>query len=159
MSKNRKTEDLYDLAEIVISKKNNLNLLNQIKSALKSGVNFLDLAQQVSISSSAKFKGKVGWKNYQNLPRYIRSKKFNLNEGDIISFPTKDKIKIFRNQKIESREKIQFINNLKQIGYRINFKNKDYIIKAFQRRFRQNLINEKIDKECLLISKSLIKSL
>ena len=71
----------------------------------------------------------------------------------------KDKIKIFRNQKTESCEQIQFINNLKQIGYRINFKNKDYIIKAFQRRFRQNLINEKVDKECLLISKSLIKSL
>ena len=46
--KNRKTEDLYDLAEIVISKNNNQNLLNQIKSALKNGVNFLDLAKQVS---------------------------------------------------------------------------------------------------------------
>ena len=71
----------------------------------------------------------------------------------------KNEIKIFRNQKIKSREQIQFMNNLKQIGYSINFKNKNYIIKAFQRRFRQNLINVKIDKECLLISKSLLKSL
>ena len=71
----------------------------------------------------------------------------------------KNKTKIFRNQKIKSCEQIEFINNLKQIGYPINFKNKNYIIKAFQRRFRQNLINVKIDKECLLISKSLLKSL
>ena len=32
------------------------------------------------------------------------------------------------------------------------------IIKAFQRRFRQDLVNGKIDKECFLISKSLINS-
>ena len=30
---------------------------------------------------------------------------------------------------------------------------------AFQRRFRQELVNGKIDKECLLISENLIKKL
>ena len=32
------------------------------------------------------------------------------------------------------------------------------LTKAFQRRFRQNLINGKIDQECFLISKNLMKS-
>ena len=71
----------------------------------------------------------------------------------------KNKIKIFRNQKINSQEQKKFTKNLKQIGYSNNFKNKIYVIKAFQRRFRQDLINGKTDKECFLISKSLIKSL
>ena len=31
------------------------------------------------------------------------------------------------------------------------------IVKAFQRRFRQDLVNGIIDKECLLISNNLIK--
>ena len=55
-----------------------------------------------------------------------------------------------------------FYNNLYKIGYlnkkfknlrKINFKS--YIVKAFQRRFRQELINGKIDKECLIISENL----
>ena len=33
--------------------------------------------------------------------------------------------------------------------------NNKYLIIAFQRRFRQSLINGKIDKECLLISNNL----
>ena len=55
-----------------------------------------------------------------------------------------------------------FLNNLYTIGYlnkkfkkKINIKFKNYIIKAFQRRFRQELINGKIDKECLIISQNL----
>ena len=55
-----------------------------------------------------------------------------------------------------------FYNNLYKIGYlNEKFKNlrkknfKNYIIKAFQRRFRQELINGKIDKECLIISENL----
>ena len=30
------------------------------------------------------------------------------------------------------------------------------VTKAFQRKFRQNLINGKIDQECLIISKNLV---
>ena len=55
-----------------------------------------------------------------------------------------------------------FYNNLYTIGYLNqkfkNLKNKkliNYIVKAFQRRFRQELINGKIDKECLIISENL----
>ena len=69
------------------------------------------------------------------------------------------KLKTFRNQKTKVSEKKKFISNLKKIGYSKNFKNNIFIIKAFQRRFRYSLINGKIDKECYLISKSLLKSL
>ena len=67
-----------------------------------------------------------------------------------------------RKIKISSKEKIKFIKNLYTIGYSKNFKilNAKYIkliTKAFQRRFRQNLINSIIDQECLLISENLVK--
>ena len=59
-----------------------------------------------------------------------------------------------------------FIKNLMKIGYTFknleNYKKKNYlkfIIKAFQRRYRQNLVNGKIDKECVLISENLLKKL
>ena len=152
--KNRKTEDLYDLAEIVISKNNNQNLLNQIKTALKNGVNFLDLAKQVSISSSAKFKGKVGWKNYQNLPRYIKSKKINLNEGDIISFPTKDKIKIIKilakrlNGKFSKNETSVILG---QIKFPINFQKKDVAYKKVKYVVKDLLTNKKSCKNLNII--------
>ena len=37
-----------------------------------------------------------------------------------------------------------------------NQKNMKYLILAFQRRFRQSLVNGRIDEECLLISKNLL---
>jgi|TARA_B100000795_G_scaffold255038_1_gene226398 N-acetylmuramoyl-L-alanine amidase len=69
-----------------------------------------------------------------------------------------------RNFKINQTEKYFFFNNLLKIGYKkINLKHQSKekylrdVTKAFQRRFRQELINGKIDQECLLISKNLIK--
>ncbi len=144
--KNKKTEDLYDLAEILISKKNNKILLEEIKSALNKGVNFLDLAKQVSISSSAKFKGKIGWKNYQNLPNYIKSNKIEVNEGDIISFPTKDKIKIIKilakrlNGKF-SKNEINVI--IAQIKFSINFQTKDEAYNNVKYKLRSLLKDKK----------------
>ena len=66
--------------------------------------------------------------------------------------------------KISNPLKLKFINNLFKIGYprssKINKNKYDKIITfAFQRRFRQELVNGKIDKECLLISENLIKKL
>ena len=59
-----------------------------------------------------------------------------------------------------------FYNNLLKIGYSLKNpkdtkKDKflNLIVKAFQRRFRQELINGKIDQECLLISQNLAKKL
>ena len=63
-----------------------------------------------------------------------------------------------RNQKITLKEEDHFIKNLHKIGYSRNKKNRHFTIKAFQRRFRQNLVNGKIDEECFLISKNIIKS-
>jgi len=66
-----------------------------------------------------------------------------------------------RELKISKIEKNIFFNNLFKIGYsKDNSKNK-YLIelaKTFQRRFRQELVDGNIDQECLLISKSLIKT-
>ena len=69
-----------------------------------------------------------------------------------------NKIKILRNQKINSREETIFFNNLYKFGYPKINKNKLFLIKAFQRRFRQSMINGKIDEECFIICKSLTKS-
>ena len=61
-------------------------------------------------------------------------------------------------------EKGIFLNNLFKIGYSKKIphslnKNKylNNLIKAFQRRFRPELINGKTDKECLIISTNLLK--
>ena len=68
-----------------------------------------------------------------------------------------------RNLKVRFFEKEIFFKNLYKIGYPkiTDIKNKNYsvyLIKAFQRKFRQNLINGKIDQECFLISKNLIET-
>ena len=81
----------------------------------------------------------------------------NLNQNKLIKN---------RNLKTSSKEKNLFLTNLFKIGYqkkflynsnfnRISF---DQIIsKAFQRRFRPEIVNGKIDQECLLISQNLLK--
>jgi len=71
-----------------------------------------------------------------------------------------------RKKKTTTLDKKIFFLNLSKIGYseknlnRIK-KNKYLILKtiAFQRRFRQELINGEIDKECLIISQNLAKKL
>ena len=71
-----------------------------------------------------------------------------------------------RLKSIENNLQKKFLNNLSKIGYRFvknsNLKKKNFLIKlvkAFQRRYRQQLINGKIDRECLLISENLVKKL
>ena len=71
-----------------------------------------------------------------------------------------------RNCKIDKKSQDLFLNNLFKIGYSkkvpknvSKIKYIAFVIKAFQRRYRQGLINGKIDKECLLISNNLIKKL
>ena len=71
------------------------------------------------------------------------------------------KIKKQRNLKVSFFEKKIFFKNLKKMGYSNfgNIGNNSYetnVTKAFQRKFRQNLINGKIDQECLIISKNLV---
>jgi len=69
---------------------------------------------------------------------------------------SENKIKKNRNIMISNSQEKIFFNNLYKIGYSKVKKNN--LVKAFQRKFRQSLINGKIDKECLLISKNLLKS-
>ena len=94
---------------------------------------------------------KFPWKE---LSKYKLSKWYNLNEKRL-----KRKRLILLNF-VEERI---FLENLNKIGYpKIPQKNynikKLFIIKAFQRRFRQKLINGTSDQECLIISKNLLKS-
>tara|TARA_B100000902_G_scaffold348360_1_gene356237 strand:- start:124 stop:864 length:741 start_codon:yes stop_codon:yes gene_type:complete len=72
------------------------------------------------------------------------------------------KIILKRSKKVNNLEKKNFIQNLHKIGYPRSSKIKKYkysiiLTKAFQRRFRQQLINGVIDQECLIISKKLVK--
>ena len=73
------------------------------------------------------------------------------------------KLKQYRLKKIDSSDENKFFINLQKIGYtRIQLKSsaikKRLITKAFQRRFRQSLVNGICDKECLILSKNLLKS-
>jgi N-acetylmuramoyl-L-alanine amidase len=69
-----------------------------------------------------------------------------------------------RRKKISLLDKKKFFKNLSKIGYSIKRPAKlkkdqflNSITCAFQRRFRQELINGKIDHECLTISQNLVK--
>ena len=72
----------------------------------------------------------------------------------------KKKISTYRNIELKDNEIKIFFNNLHKIGYtKANGTKKEFeksnLIKAFQRKFRQDLVNGKVDKECYLISKTL----
>ena len=69
-------------------------------------------------------------------------------------------LKKIRRKKINLNEKKIFFQHIQKIGYRTqyNLRKSFYenkIIKAFQRRFRTELITGVIDQECLLIAKNL----
>mgnify|MGYP001973033319 CR=1 FL=1 len=70
------------------------------------------------------------------------------------------KLKKIRNKKITKNEILKFIKYLNKIGYFVKnlSKNKKFkLVKSFQRRFRQKLVNGKIDRECLIIGEKLSK--
>jgi len=72
------------------------------------------------------------------------------------------KIRKLRLIKLTDSEENKFLKNLLKLGYnKIKGLNsaseKKVIFRAFQRRFRQSLINGFSDQECLLISKNLLK--
>ena len=70
------------------------------------------------------------------------------------------KLKKYRKKKISNIEMFTFIKYLNKIGYftkNLNNNKKLILVKSFQRRFRQKLINGKIDRECLIIAEKLSK--
>ena len=90
-----------------------------------------------------------------------------LSKNKIGIWHTLNKQDLIKNRKIKISkiEENIFFNNLFKIGYSKEYpKDKDKnkylkeLAKTFQRRFRQELVDGKIDQECLLISKSLVKT-
>ena len=90
-----------------------------------------------------------------------------LSKNKIGLWHTLNKQELIKKRKLKtsSDEESFFFNNLFKIGYSkktardiIKAKYLRELAKTFQRRFRQELIDGKIDQECLLISKNLIKA-
>jgi N-acetylmuramoyl-L-alanine amidase len=90
----------------------------------------------------------------------------HLSKNKIGIWHTLNKQELIKNRKlkISKIEKNIFFNNLFKTGYSKKYlKDKSKIkylrelAKAFQRRFRQELVDGKIDQECLLISKNIVK--
>ena len=93
---------------------------------------------------------KFPWKNLSEvkLAKWHNLRENFLKNFRLVGLPLKDK-KIFT----QNIYKIGFVN--KSTNQR-KFADK-FLVKAFQRRFRQSLINGIIDKECFIISKNLLK--
>tara|TARA_B100001121_G_C18523121_1_gene542308 strand:- start:117 stop:851 length:735 start_codon:yes stop_codon:yes gene_type:complete len=120
----------------------------------KYNINFKNVLGHSDISPDRKKDPgeKFPWKR---LSKHKLCQWHNLNEK---------KLKKKRLIKLNFVEESNFMKNLKKIGYdRILQKNlnlqKRILTTAFQRRFRQGLINGISDQECLIISKNLLKSL
>ena len=80
--------------------------------------------------------------------------KFGIGKWHSLSKKILEKKKM---KKIHINEKKIFYKSLFKIGYSKKVLNKKNLVSAFQRRYRQDLVNGKIDQECLLISKNLAK--
>ena len=89
-----------------------------------------------------------------------------LSQNKVGLWHTVKKNELIKNRKVKTTkiDKELFINNLFKIGYSKRFlknaskhRHLNYITEAFQRRYRQDLIDGKIDQECLIISQNLIK--
>jgi N-acetylmuramoyl-L-alanine amidase len=73
-------------------------------------------------------------------------------------------LKNVRKNKVDHLDQKRFFNNIYKIGYSKKIvkkieqkKYQAFLVKAFQRRYRQDLVDGKIDQECLLISENLLK--
>ena len=85
-----------------------------------------------------------------------------LSQNRVGLWHSEKKQDLLKNRKVRTTmiDKEIFFNNLFKIGYSKNMSKKNYLnclTKAFQRRFRQELIDGKIDRECVLISQNLSK--
>ena len=137
----------FSQKQIISTKKLLRFLINNYKVNLKNILGHSDIAPDRKIDPGEKFP----WKD---LAKSKLSQWHNLNEKNL---------KRERLISLNLVEESNFMMNLTKIGYfKISRKNnnskKKMIIKAFQRHFRQKLINGIPDKECLIISKNLLKS-
>jgi len=122
-------------------------LIKKYKIKKRNIVGHSDIAPLRKIDPGEKFP----WKQlaYNNIGTWYRCKPSLLRK--------------YRNIKIlKKRDKVKFIKNLNKIGYCVSAKKKPFLIKilkAFQRHYRQELINGHADKECLIIAQKLSKKL
>ena len=137
----------FSQKQIISTKKLLRYLISKYKVNLKNILGHSDIAPDRKKDPGEKFP----WKD---LAKSKVSQWHNLDEK---------KLKRERLILLNLIEENNFMMNLTKIGYlKISQKNnnskKRIIIKAFQRHFRQKLINGIPDKECLIISKDLLKS-
>ena len=122
-------------------------LLKKYRVNFKNVLGHSDIAPDRKKDPGEKFP----WKE---LARSKLSKWHNLDEK---------KLRKKRLKPLNFIEDSKLMRNLSKIGY-LKFSKKNYnlnkkiLIKAFQRHYRQELINGISDQECLLISKNLLKS-
>jgi len=122
-------------------------LIRKYKVKTKNILGHSDIAPERKKDPGEKFP----WKK---LSKFNLAIWHNLNEAEL---------KKERKKRLNKNYEKKFLKNLFKIGYKKVEKssansNKRYITTAFQRRFRQSLINGIPDKECFLISKNLLKS-
>ncbi len=137
----------FSKKQIISTKKLLRYLISKYKVSLKNVLGHSDIAPDRKKDPGEKFP----WKD---LAKSKLSQWHNLDEK---------KLKRERLISLNLVEESNFMMNLTKIGYfKISQKNnnlkKRFIIKAFQRHFRQKLINGIPDKECLIISNNLLKS-
>ena len=137
----------FSQKQIISTKKLLRYLINKYRVSLKNVLGHSDIAPDRKKDPGEKFP----WKD---LAKSKLSQWHNLDEK---------KLKRERLISLNLVEESNFMVNLTKIGYfKISQKNnnskKKIITKAFQRHFRQKLINGIPDKECLIISNNLLKS-
>jgi len=134
---NKQIKSLIKLTKILIKK---------YKIKKKFIVGHADVAPDRKIDPGEKFPWQLMYKN-------------NISIWHNIS---KKKLTSLREKKIFIKQNLLFFKNLKQIGYsnksvfiKNQLKLNKLLIKNFQRRFRPDLVNGKIDQECVLIAEKL----
>tara|TARA_B100000965_G_C19579230_1_gene752759 strand:- start:130 stop:867 length:738 start_codon:yes stop_codon:yes gene_type:complete len=127
---------------IKLSKK----LIKKYKINKKNILGHSDIAPERKKDPGEKFPWKFLFKNKIGIWHNLKSKKLSL----------------LRNKLISKKEIDYFFKYLNMVGYskksmilKNNSKYKKLLIIAFQRRFRPELINGKVDKECLIIANKL----
>ena len=137
----------FTLKQIITIKKLLKKIIKKYKIELRNILGHSDIAPERKKDPGEKFP----WKKLSTANLAIWH---NISELDC------EKLRL---KKLNKKQEKSFLNNLYYLGYnRIkkthpNF-NKKILFTAFQRRFRQKLVNGKSDHECLEISKSLLKS-